>query len=345
METPFVSIVIPCRNEEKFIGKCLDSIVENDYPENKLEVLVVDGNSNDGTKMLLKKYAEQYPFVKILTNDKRITPVAMNLGIKAARGKYIMILGSHSEVQKNFIKENINAFNKYDVDCVGGNIITLWANENLTAKSIAMGISHPFGVGNVYFRIGSKTPRLVDAVPFGCYRREVFEKIGFFDEDLIRNQDDEFNLRLIKNGGKILLVPEVVSYYYARDSLKKLWKMYYQYGYFKPLVAKKIGAVLTWRQLIPAAFVSSLIFFGLFSLFFKSFLLIFLPIILSYLFVNIGFSFMTAVKKGFKYCFTLPVVFGVLHFSYGLGYLKGIWDFILLKKHKRKALREISLSR
>lgn len=224
-------------------------------------------------------------------------------------------------------------------------MVTLPANDTILAQSIAFSLSHPFGVGNAYFRIGSKEPKYVDTVPFGCYKKEVFEKIGFFDEDLVRNQDDEFNLRLIKNGGKILLVPEIVSHYFARDSLGKLWKMYFQYGCFKPLVVKKVGAVLTGRQLMPSVFVGSLIFFGILSPIVKPFLWVLISVVSLYLFSNIIFSFSIAVKKGLKYFVALPIVFATLHFSYGIGYLKGILDFMILKKYTRKKIEDIPLSR
>jgi len=165
-----------------------------------------------------------------------------------------------------------------------------------------------------------------------------------FDEELIRNQDDEFNLRLIKNGGRILLAPDIVSYYYARDSLNKLWKMYFQYGYFKPLVAKKIGKILTLRQLVPAIFVATLIFSLLMSFFMRPFLYFFAATFVIYLFVNLIFSFQIVYKNGIRYGI-LPLVFGTIHFAYGFGYLKGIADFLLLKKFRKQSMNDISLTR
>ena len=145
-------------------------------------------------------------------------------------------------------------------DNVGGVCRTLPASDSAMAKAIAVGMSHPLGVGNSHFRIGCRPEdRWVDTVPFGCYRREVFDRIGLFDEELVRNQDDELNLRLIKHGGRILLSPRIVCKYFARDSLAKLWRMYYQYGYFKPLVVRKVGGVMTLRQLLPPLFVLGLI--------------------------------------------------------------------------------------
>ena len=345
MVNNIISIVIPCRNEERYIELCLDSLIENDFDHKELEIFVVDGMSVDGTKDLIKKYVNQYSFIKLLENPRGVTPVAMNLGIKQARGHYIMILSSHSKVDSNFIKSNVESIEKYQSDCVGGTMLTLPANDSLLCRAIALAISHPFGVGNSYFRIGSKSQKYVDTVPFGCYKREVFKKIGFFDEDLVRNQDDEFNLRLIKSGGKILLVPEIISYYHARDSLLKLWKMYNQYGYFKPLVAHKVGGVLTWRQTIPAVFVGALITSGILSFITISFQWIFLFIILFYLFTNFTFSFLIGKKKGLTLFLMLPFIFPVIHVAYGLGYLKGIFDFTILRKHRQKNLADVPSTR
>ena len=227
---PLISIIIPCRNEREFIGLCLDSIIGNDYPQELLEVLVVDGISEDGTTPILLDYSKRYPFVRVLKNYNKTTPSALNIGISVARGEIIMRMDAHNVYPLSYISDLVKWLEKSGADNVGGIWVTRPANGAPTAKAIAIGLSHPFGIGNAYFRIGTTEPRWVDTVPFGCYRREVFERIGMFDEELVRNQDDEFNHRLIKNGGRILLVPEIVSDYYARDSLSKLWRMYYQYG-------------------------------------------------------------------------------------------------------------------
>jgi len=345
MNLPFVSIIIPCRNEEKFIGKCLDSIFVNDYPEDKCQILIVEGFSSDRTKEIVKEYVEKNGNSTLLYNTGKMVAKALNIGINNARGEVIIIMDAHCIYQKDYISKCIKYLYEYKVDNIGGILVTLPGNSSIVAESIAFALSHPFGVGNAYFRIGSKKPRHVDTVPFGCYKKEVFQKIGLFDEDLVRNHDDEFNLRLIKNGGKILLTPDIVSYYYARDSLLKLWKMYYQYGYFKPLVAQKVGGVLTWRQLIPPLFVGSLLGFFALSLIVKPFLWLFVLILSFYLAANLAFSLQIAIKKGLTHFPVLPAVFSVIHFSYGIGYLKGVWDFILLKKHKRKKIEDVPLTR
>jgi glycosyltransferase involved in cell wall biosynthesis len=343
--SPQVSIIIPCRNEEMFIGKCLESIIANDYPKEKLEVLVIEGISEDKTKEIVNKYAKRFSFIKLLSNLKKIIPAALNIGIQNANGDIIIRMDAHNVYSKDYISKCVKYLTEYNVDNVGGIWVTLPGNNTIVAESIALALSHPFGVGNAYYRIGLKEPKFVDTVPFGCYKREIFDIIGLYDEDLIRNEDDEFNNRLIKNGCKILLVPDIVSYYYARETLAKLWKMCFQYGYFKPLVAKKSGVILTWRQLIPVLFVGSLITACILLFFSKSFIFLFLLILFSYLITNIGVSLSIAFKKGLKHIFSLPIVFSTLHFSYGYGYLVGIWDFILLKKYKRGKIEDFPLTR
>jgi len=324
-----VSIIIPCRNEGKHIAKCLDSIIANDYPKDKLEVLVIDGMSEDGTREIIERYSQQYPNIKFLDNPKKIVPTAMNLGIKEANGDIIIRMDAHTEYPNDYVSKIVHWLEKSEVDNVGGICETLPGADTLQAKAIALAISSPFGVGNSMFRIGVKEPTYVDTVPFGAYRKEVFDKIGLFDEELVRNQDDEFNLRLIKNGGKILLVPEIVSYYYARDSLSKLWKMYFQYGYFKVRVIQKIGAILTIRQVIPSLFVGFLILTGLMSFLTNYFLWLFGGILGLYLLANIVFSFHIALKNGLKLILALPSAYATLHFGYGLG---SVWGLIKILK-------------
>jgi glycosyltransferase involved in cell wall biosynthesis len=342
---PKVSIVIPCRNEEKFIGKCLDSILANDYPKDRLEILVVDGMSEDGTRTTVQSYARKYAFTRLLDNPKKITPAALNIGIANATGEIIMRMDAHNTYPPHYISGLVGWLEKTQADNVGGVYITVPATQTFMAEAIALALSHPFGVGNAYFRIGVKEPRWVDTVPFGCYRREVFDRIGMFDEELVRNQDDEFNLRLLKRGGRILLVPSIVSYYYARDSLWKLWRMYYQYGYFKPLVARKVGGFLTIRQVIPAVFVLGLLLSGTFAPWTAYSGWALCALVFAYVVADLGSSICVGFQRGVRCAFAIPVVFPVLHLSYGLGFLKGVLDFLILGNKRRGDAAGIPITR
>jgi len=328
---PFVSIIIPCRNEEKFIGKCLDSIIAQNYPKERIEVLVVDGRSTDRTREVVKGYTQKCPFIRLLDNPKKITPVAMNIGIKGAKGDCILILSSHSKIDTNFVQKNILNLQKYHVDCVGGIIITFPASKSLLSQSIALALSHPFGVGNAYFRIGSKKPKFVDTVPFGCYKKGVFEKIGSFNENLARNQDIEFNLRLKKAGGRILLVPDIVSYYHARATLRALAKQNFWNGFWVIYSTKFAHMPFSIRHLVPFIFVMSLGISLLYSLFYHPFIYLFAFIIGLYFAVNVFFSFKIALKESFKYFPALILSFTTLHFSYGIGSVWGVIRLILYK--------------
>jgi glycosyltransferase involved in cell wall biosynthesis len=341
----FVSIIVPCRNEKRFIEKSLDSVIASDYPKEKMEILIVDGMSNDGTREIIENYASRNNFIRILDNPKKIAPTAFNIGVKSAKGEIIMLINAHTIYKQDYISKCMSYLVRYNADNVGGVFVTLPANESMVAKAIAMAISHPFGIGNAYFRIGTMEPRYVDTAPFGCYRKEVFQKIGFFDEELIRNQDDEFNARLIKNGGKILLVPEIILYYHARESYRKLWNMYFQYGYFKPLVAKKVGGLSSWRQVIPPVFVGSLIILGPLSLVNRFLFFIFVFEVMVYTFLNFYFSLLLSVKNDLRFLPFLFTAFLVTHFSYGLGYLKGILDFLVFNKNRKSKLTDLPLTR
>jgi len=340
-----VSIVIPCRKEEKFIGKCLDSILANDYPNDRLEILVVDGMSEDGTRRTVESYGRNYAFIRLLDNPKKITPAALNIGIANATGEIIMRMDAHSTYPPNYISGLVGWLEKTQADNVGGVWATVPATQTFMAEAIALALSHPFGVGNAYFRIGVKEPRWVDTVPFGCYRREVFERVGMFDEELVRNQDDEFNLRLIRQGGRILLIPEIVSHYHARESLPKLWRMYYQYGYFKPLVARKVGGVMTIRQVIPAVFVLSLLVSGALAPWTVYGGWALRALVFAYVAADLGSSICVGFQRRVRCALAIPVVFPVLHLSYGLGFLKGTLDFFILGNKRREDATRITITR
>lgn len=345
MEKPdkLVSIIIPCRNEEKYIIKCLQSIHESDYPKEFIEVLIIDGMSTDNTRILIDEYRKDKKYIKVINNIDKIVPIAMNIGIEMAKGDIIIRMDAHAQYPKEYIKKIIEWFKKADVDNIGGIIITKPGANTIIAKSIALALSLPFGVGNAIFRIGTKEPRFVETVPYGAYPKEIFEKIGLFDIELVRNQDDELNYRIIKNGGKILLDPDIYSIYYARDSLSKLWKMYFQYGYWKIKVIQKHKLPSSIRHIIPVSFIISILASSILAIFSKLGLYAFLIIIGTYLLASMIFSARISIKEGKEYLFVLPIVFATLHFSYGFGFLKGIIDFIILKnKIKNKNYNEIT---
>lgn len=332
-----VAVVIPCKNEESYIEKCIISILNSNYPKDLISIYVCDGLSSDSTQEIVKSIAIKNKQVKLLINKAQTTPQGLNLGLKTANSDIKIILGAHSEIDKNFILENVNAIAKDEaIGCSGGIIKNVF--ENKTSEIIGAAMSSPFGVGNAHFRTGNKEG-FVDTVAFGAYKKEVFDNIGYFDEELVRNQDDEFNFRLIKNGYKIFLSQKIVSLYYVRASFKKLFKQYYQYGYWKVFVNKKHKTVTSIRQLIPLFFVLFLIIGSISSLFSNYIAFLFLFMLFIYFILGIYFAYKTS---SLKHIFLVFYTFLILHISYGLGYLKGIIDFMILNKRPGKKNMELS---
>lgn len=320
-----VTVVIPCRNEEQYIANCVESILNQGYQN--LELLVVDGMSDDKTLDVLKRYSGDQR-LQILKNTEKVTPIALNLGIEHANGDIVIIFGAHAEMLPDYIEKCMRTFQiDEQIGCVGGVLYQL--HENLKAKWISNAMSSPFGVGNAHFRTGLKSG-YVDTVAFGAYKKEVFYKIGLFDASLVRNQDDEFNYRLIQSGYKIYLNHEIKSNYYVRSSFMKLYKQYFQYGYWKVFVNKKHKTVTTYRQLVPAVFVASLVVGVVLALISATLCWVYFSGILLYF----GMSVFFAIKK----TSSIQDVFGViwsfllLHIGYGLGYWKGFFEFIVLNK-------------
>lgn len=319
-QQPFVSVVIPVYNEERFIEPFLSSVYQQDYDKDYLEIIVVDGHSSDRTVKIIE---EKFPDVRVIDNPQRIVPISMNIGIKAAKGEYIIRLDAHCTYPTDYFSRLIHYITTLPhADNVGGVCRTLSANESAEAVAIAIALSSKFGMGNSEFRVGAKEIKEVDTVPFGCYRREIFKKIGGYDEELIRNQDNELNSRLKIYGGTIYLIPDLVIDYYARDSVRKAGEMFYQYGLFNPLVDKKLGHVSSLRRMVPLFFVLYLILFVVLSIILPKLILWFAIPLLLYLLIDIVASLQHIAKP--KVALWLLCIYPVIHINYGIGYLDGI---------------------
>jgi glycosyltransferase involved in cell wall biosynthesis len=333
MTYPFISVIVPCRNEEKFIGTMLENIINQDYNKSSLEVLVIDGISTDTTPEIIQNIAKQHHFIKYFENKAKQVSSALNLGIKLAKGEIIVRMDVHCFYPANYISTLAYYLRKTNADNVGGVIVTVPADDSSKSVAIANVMSSAFGVGNSYFRIGIDTIRNVDTVPFGCFRKEIFSKIGMFDTELVRNQDDEFNGRIIKSGGKVVLVPDLKIIYYARNSILKLFTMFYQYGLFKPLVNIKLGSPATIRQFFPLLFVIYMLsIFPVILLLPKIWSIVYLSILDLYILLNVFFSVKLAIKNSkLPLLLYFPVCFFLIHISYGIGYLLGIVRFVIFK--------------
>ena len=333
-----ISIIIPCRNEEKYIEDCLLSVINNDFPNENVEIFVVDGESTDKTREIVKRISEKYKFIFLLSNPQKTAPQAFNIGIKAANGDYITIISAHSKYPTDYFTKLYEWHKKLDADNIGGIIWTEVKNKNKKSNSIKKVLSNKLGVGNAFFRTGIEKPQSVDTVAFGCYKKDVFQKHGLFNEKLIRNQDIEFNKRIIKNGGKIFLIPEITCIYFARENFKELIKNNYQNGLWNILTiyfTKDLNS-LSARHFVPLTFVSSIIIPLVFSLLWAPLALLSFGLLSIYLIVVSIISFRINDKSSsFLFLF---FSFVILHFSYGVGSLTGIIKFItytLVKKNEK----------
>ena len=323
---PLVSIVIPIRNEERFVRDCLESIITNDYPKDKLEIIVVDGMSEDNTRKIVRSYACRYPFIELLDNPKRIIPAAMNVGIQNATGEVIIKMDAHSHYPTNYVSQSVKYLMKYNPSNVGGIWEIVPGNNTLLAKAIAFSLSHSFGSGNAHYKTSaSKDPRWADTVAFGCYRKEVFDRIGIYNENLIRSSDMDLNMRLRAAGGKILLVPEIVVYYHALPTIRSFGKHNFDDGFWVTYPLMFGCRVFHIRHIVPLVFLVSLIASGALSQVFPVFLWLFLGILGTYAVANLGSSLHISVKqRSPKYMFAMPVAFAARHIPYGLGLLYGV---------------------
>jgi len=336
-----ISVVIPCRNEKPYIKECVDAIFVCELPQDtQMSVFVVDGMSDDGTREVISELQKKYPLLVLVDNKKQLTPFAFNLGIYAG-GKvdFVQIIGARHIVSTNYIKRSVEILqNDSSIWCVGGQLINEYTNTNSEIISKAMNTTFGMGIGN--FRILKKSG-FTDTVTSPMYPYWVFDKIGFFDEQLVRNQDDDFNFRVTKNGGKIYFEHDISLRYYVRASFKGLYKQFFQYGYWKVFVNKKHNALTTTRQMIPPIFVLFLILFP-FTFIINEYLALISSLFLL-IYLLMGFYFAIKNGKGINEKLGIFKTFPILHLGYGLGYLKGIIHFILLRKGPSN--RETQLTR
>lgn len=317
---PLVSVVIPMRNEESHIRRCVESLLAQDYPGGRWEVIVVDGRSDDRSRDIVAALAGGVTPVVLLDNPAMITPNALNIGVSSSGGEIVIILGSHSYVEPDFIARNVEVLAATGADCVGGRIETI--SDSRVGRVVSLAMSSSFGVGNARFRTSNR-PGFVDTVAFGAYRREVFERIGLFDEELVRNQDDEFNFRLTRSGGRIYLDPSIRSYYVSRPTLRSLWRQYYQYGRWKTRILRKHGRLPSARHLAPALALTIFSVSVIVGLIYPRTALVPIALLLSYLALSLGFTIRIALKNG-PDCVILPLAFATLHLSYAVGFIRGL---------------------
>lgn len=318
---PSVSVIVPMRNEADHIGDCLDSILAQDFPAERVEVIVVDGRSTDHSREVVEQYAQRCPNLTLLDNPQQITPSAFNIGVQNAQGQIIGLVSAHTTLAPDYLRQCVAALRRSGADGVGG--VMCPVGGGYVGRAIALALNGPFGAGDSKFHY-AREEAFVDTVPLPAYRREVFDKVGIFDEELVRNQDFEFNYRIRKSGGKLFLSPSIRFYYTPRSSLPALWRQYFQYGRWKARTLQKHPASLRWRQVLPPIFVS--VFLGSFvlSIFLTPVRWLFPFIAGCYLLANLVASTIAANRGGWRYLPVLPIVFATIHFAWGLGFLYGV---------------------
>ena len=324
-----LSVICPIYNEVKYIDVCIQSVLLQDYPKEQLEVLFVDGMSRDGTRERVLEYAREYPFIKLIDNPKKIVPVAMNIGIRASKGDVVMRLDAHASYPTNYFGVLVKKLYELNADNVGAACRTDVLNKTPKTLAIREVLSNRFGVGNSTFRLGVDKVMDVETVPFGCWRRKVFEKYGYYDERLIRNQDIELTKRIIHGGGRICIVPETYCTYLARETFKGLARNNFSNGKWNVLTVYYTRQLksLSVRHFIPLVFLLSLLLPLFAALFYLPFAFLSSLSLLSYLLVLFCISMSINLRSKISISYLL-LSFVVLHLSYGYGSLVGIYKCI-----------------
>jgi len=322
---PITTIIFPVRNESAYIERGLSAILTQDYRIDFMEILIIDGMSSDNTHKIINDFAILHPQLRIhiLDNPGKIVPMGLNIALRQAKGDVILRVDGHTVLAPDYVRQCVETLQRTNADNAGGKMNAV--GNNSFSKAAALATSTPFGIGGGRFHYSEKE-EWVDTVYMGAWPRRVFEKIGLFDEELVRDQDDEFNYRLRAAGGKILLSPNIKSEYSVRSTPRALWMQYTQYGFWKVRVLQKHPQQMRLHQFAPPAFVLALL---------GSFFLVLFPgtralscvVPLLYVSVNLLASIYTASRRGLRFLPSLPLIYTILHLSYGMGFLAGLVKF------------------
>jgi len=323
---PAVSVVVPCRNESDHVNICLTGLLAFEAPVGGFEVVLADGESDDGTALILREMAAKNPQLRVIDNPGRIASSGLNAAIRAARAEVIVRADAHTEYAPDYLLRCLEALHQTNADNVGGPART--KTDGYIQRAIAAAYHSRFSVGGAKFH-DPDYEGYVDTVTYGCWRRSAFEQFGYFDEELVRNQDDEHNLRISRAGGKIWQSPKIRSWYKPRGSLRALFNQYAQYGYWKVRVIQKHRLPASPRHLVPGGFVLTLAVLGVLSPFFHFAIFTLIMALGSYALALLLASVTTAWKTEWKLLPALPMVFACYHFGYGIGFLHGVWDFVI----------------
>lgn len=323
---PFVTIIMPVRNEADFIARSLGAVLAQDYSSDHCEIFVADGMSDDDTRQIIQNIAVTSATpITIVDNPGRIVPTGFNAALAQARGEIIIRVDGHCEIAPDYVSQCVKHLQNTEIAGVGGPIETI--SQNRVGQTVALVMSSAFGVGGSAFRTIKDKTMFVDTIAFPAYRRAVMDEVGGLDEEFVRNQDDEYNYRLRSLGHKLLLTPDIKSQYYSRSSIGRLWKQYYQYGIYKVRVMQKHPRQMQPRQFVPLTLVVTLLGAVFLAPLHRIFAYLGLLILAAYGTANFAISLLMAKKNGWHHLPLLPTVFATLHFSYGFGFLRGLVKF------------------
>jgi succinoglycan biosynthesis protein ExoA len=325
MNQTSVSVLMPIRNEAASIRRSLGAVLAQDYPSELIEVIVVDGMSTDGTREAIAEIARQHPRIRLIDNPEGIVATGLNLAVREAKGDVVIRVDGHCEVASDYVRRCVTLLEKGSAECVGGPLETV--GETYVARVIASAMSSNFGVGGSAFRVGTSEAKYVDTVAFPAYKRESLQQVGEFDEELVRNQDDEYNYRLRKLGGRILLSPDIRARYYSRTTFGNLWKQYFQYGYWKVRVMQKHPRQMQLRQFAPPLFVAALILLLFSSPFLPVSRVFLISLVFTYAILAITGSLLAALRTNWIVFPLVPIAFSIIHLAYGLGFIGGLVRF------------------
>ena len=325
----FVSVVIPCLNEERFIGKALGNLA-NQYDPDRYEIIVVDGMSQDGTREVIAEFRLNRPDVSVtlIDNPARRIPAALNLGIKAARGEIIARLDAHAVASPGYIRRSVEVLRQDGVGVVGMPCQVCAGADTPMARGIAMAVSHPFGIGDAKYRLGrgGAAQEPVDTVAFACFKKELWLELGGFDEALAVNEDYEFNYRVRLNGKMVLLDQVEHCDYFARATLKDLFNQYWRYGQWKARMIRRHPGSIKFRQTVAPIFVASIPLLLVSGFWLRPAWWLLAVELGSYLLLALFFAFRLARRPGaeLRFMILLPLIFGAIHLSWGTGFLLGL---------------------
>ena len=338
-EHPYITLILPIRNEFQFLSKALSSIINQKFPVNNFEIIISDGGSTDGTLEIVNSIIQDNSNVHLIDNPQKIVSTGFNLALNKAKGDIIIRVDGHCEISPDYLEKCSNLLKNGDADIVGGVIETI--SFGLIGDAISIAQSSWFGVGGVKFRINNlEKPDYVDTLAFGAHKRDIFKDIGGYDEEMVCNQDDEFNHRAIQSEKKIWMDPAIKTIYYSRSTYSKLFKQYFNYGLYKVRGIQKRGEVFSIRHLIPSFFIISLIITLVIGFFLQ---LPWVTLSVGFLYLIFNLSASIFVSPSFRLIHLISLAYWTLHLGYGLGFIWGLIKFI--NKWKDTELKDLNFNR